>query len=146
MSWMCCASSWSTLECLQIWWTHTHTHTHLCYYHITESQTSIQGYQCAYQWHFLARSYFLCLCHLLCSWFQCGTVSCAVSIAALWGWLGPTSHWHLNLVSTFRYPFHFSSRLNITTQIQSNLLWWFCLLTCNNVFLHEYNNADKENM
>ena len=64
-------------------YTHTHTHTHLCYYHITESQTSIQGYQCAYQWHFLARSYFLCLCHLLCSWFQCGTVSCAVSIAAL---------------------------------------------------------------
>lgn len=44
---------------------------------------------------------FLCV-FLLYSWFQCGTVSCADSTAALCAWLGLTSRWLPPRVSTFR--------------------------------------------
>lgn len=83
----------------------THTHTHFCYNYVTDSQTGIQGNSRGLTSSFYGslKVRLLFLCRLACSWFQCGTVSCAVSIAALCGWLGPTSHWHLHHVSTSRY-------------------------------------------
>ena len=139
---MCCTLSWSTLECLQIWWTHTHRHTHththtsviIILLNLKPASRDINGLTKGISYQGLILCVYVC--RPVCSWFQCGTVSCVVSIAASWGWLGPTFHWHLNHVSTFRYPCHFSNRLKIITQNQSSLLWWFCLLKCIYVFLH----------
>lgn len=47
-----------------------------------------------------------CSCALTCSWFQCGTVSCVVPIAASFAWSGPTSHWPLYSECIFRYIYY----------------------------------------
>ena len=50
-----------------------------------------------------------CVFNLVCSWCPCGTVSCAVSIAALCEWSGQISHWSPLHVSTSRCCAAFSN-------------------------------------
>lgn len=84
-------------------------------------------WECQFSIKFLCVCVCVCVHASACSWFQCGTVSCAVSIAALCAWLGPTSHWLLHHVCTFRYPYYlcFLTDWTLSLKISPQLLRHF---------------------